>query len=75
MMNDLTISAIMQDKNNRRFQELLSEVALERRYRQQTSHRPTLRQWVADHLIAVSKQLKARERQAIKPTCACVEMT
>lgn len=73
-MNELIISAIMQDKNNRRYQELLSEAELERRYRPPTSHHPTLWQWVADRLSAARKQLEPRERQAAKPACACPKM-
>jgi hypothetical protein len=73
-MNELIISAIMQNNNNRRFQELLSEAESERLYRQQTSRRPKLWQGVADRLIAVEKLLEPREREAIKPACACAKM-
>ena len=74
MMNELAISTIMQDKNNRRFQALFSEADLERRYRQQTPRRPKLWQWVADRLIAAEKLFESRERQAVKPACACKQM-
>ena len=73
-MNDLTISTIMQDKNKRRFQELLSEAELERRYRQQTPGHAKLWQRVTDHLIAAGKQLKRQERQAIKPACTSKQL-
>jgi hypothetical protein len=73
-MNELIISAIMQNKNNRRFQQLLSETESERLYRQQTSPRSTLWQWVADQLIAAGKQLELREREAIKPACVCSKL-
>jgi len=73
-MNELIISTIMQNKNNRRFQELLSEAESERLYRQQTSRRPKLWQGVADRLIAAGKLLEPREREAIKPACACTKM-
>lgn len=73
-MNELIISAIMQDKNNRRYQELLSEAEMERRYRQQTSGLPKLWQWMTDYMRAVGKQLEPRERQAVKPACACTKM-
>lgn len=69
-MNELIISAIMQNKNNRRFQELLSASELERLYRQQTPRRPKLLQWVADRLIAAGKQLEPRESETIKPVCS-----
>jgi hypothetical protein len=74
MMNELIISTIMQTKNHRRFQELLSEAASERRYRQQTPRRPKLWQWVTDQVIATGKQFEPRERGAIKPACACSKM-
>ena len=70
-MNELTISAIMQRKNDLRFQALLSEAALERRYRQQMPRHPKLWQWVAGHLMAIGKLFESRERQALKPACAC----
>jgi hypothetical protein len=73
-MNDLIISAIMHNKNNRQFQTRLSEAESERLYRQRTSHRSKWWQRLADRLMAAGKQREPREREAIKPSCACVEM-
>ncbi len=73
-MNELIISAIIQNKNNRRFEKLLSAAELERLYRQQTPRRPKLWQWVIDRLIAAGNLFESRERKAIKPACACRQM-
>lgn len=72
-MSEWVISALMQNQNNHRFQELLAEAEIERRYRQQTPRRPQLWQRMADRLLAVGKWFKPREAEIVKSACICSE--